>query len=186
MPTDNDNLPTPVELDTEVTPEKIAPGDQIIDGNFVIDAHGVRRAHNGHFVAGGAPPPGSGRPSTWGHSGLSYREFKQSMVIAFHRNGGTDWLTEWGRANPSLFFKLMGRMLGDNNPLVKSLVEVNINWASPERLSYQKTGEVIEDAAVVGVPAKLPNTPWRPIDPDTTAINASVRLGAELEVKKPK
>jgi len=107
---------------------------------------------------------------------------KRDALRAYQRLGGANWLVQ----NPTLLGKVLLRTLPTElNTDERRTLDVHITWAGPDRLSYQ--AKEIVDAEVVGpAPGKEPSTPWRPIDPDTTALNASARLGAELEVKKPK
>lgn len=110
MTTEASTTPFEGEVDDELhTPEVLAPGEEVIDGDFIIDSKGLKRLRDGRLLPGQALNP-NGRPKGSG-TGLRYREFKQSMVLAFHQNGGTAWLARWGLQNPSQFFRLMSRML---------------------------------------------------------------------------
>ena len=160
MPTD----PTPTSAtEWEVEEEDFTPegplkdGQEIIDGEFIIDKNGIKRRPNGH------PLPGIGiRPA--GKKAKSFREFKYSMLIAFHANGGTAWLTEWGARNPALFFKMMSKMIPQalNVEGQKAAVEVNISWATDQRLSYQNEPQVVDAA---------PSQPWKEPAPNAeTAV----------------
>lgn len=96
-PTQDDNLDV-----EDFTPEGLSPGDEVIDGDVIIDSNGVRRTRTGQLL------PGSKLGRT---KRLKYRQFKESMLSAFHANGGTAWLAEWGAQHPSQFFRLMARMI---------------------------------------------------------------------------
>lgn len=161
----NPELPTQAEWEVEqedFTPEgPLKDGQEIIDGDFIIDKNGIKRRPNGHPFPGGQGIRPAGKKTA------SFREFKHSLLIAYHANGGTQWLTEWGARNPALFFKLMSKMVPQavNSDAVKTAVEVNINWASKERLSYQ-------DAPVVITPTG--HAEWRD-KPDEAGIAAVLR-----------
>jgi hypothetical protein len=145
----SDNPNTPLQAEWEVEQEDFTPegplkdGQEIIDGNFIIDKNGVKRRPNGHPFPGGQGIRPAGKKTA------SFREFKHSMLIAFHANGGTQWLTEWGREHPALFFKLMAKMIPQATleGAAKTAIEVNIAWATKERLSYQHPPLINEAAA---------------------------------------
>jgi len=141
---------TPVSTEWEVEEEDFTPegplkdGQEIIDGQFIIDKNGVKRRPNGHPFPGGQGIRPAGKKTA------SFREFKHSMLIAFHANGGTQWLTEWGARNPALFFKLMSKMLPQAvNVDSRKVTEmtINIDWATKDRLSYRNDPQLVEEAA---------------------------------------
>jgi len=72
------------------------------------------------------------------------KRVEKAFLTAFELIGGVPRLVLWADQNPTEFYKLYGRMIGGPPPAPEGGISININWAGPERLSYQKTGEVID------------------------------------------
>lgn len=69
---------------------------------------------------------------------------EKAFINAFELIGGVSRLVMWADQNPTEFYKLYARLLPGGPPLEeKGVIQVTINWAGPERLSYQKA-EVID------------------------------------------
>lgn len=72
------------------------------------------------------------------------KRVEKAFLTAFELIGGVPRLVLWADQNPTEFFKLYGRMIGGPPPAPEGGVSITINWAGPDRLSYQKTGEVVD------------------------------------------
>ena len=51
----------------------------------------------------------AGRPK--GAKNIVGQSVRWNLLEAYRRNGGLEWLTSWGQANPDLFFPLLSKLL---------------------------------------------------------------------------
>lgn len=56
-------------------------------------------------------PPNAGKGRPKGAVNKTTAAFKTALVESFEANGGVPWLTDWGKKNPTDFFKLMGKLI---------------------------------------------------------------------------
>lgn len=152
---DDDTL----DLDPYTKDHPVTKDEVVRDGDFHIGMDGVRRAvrnERGHFVKG-TPRPGGGR-----RAGVKFREFRDSLIVAFHENGGTAWLAEWGRENPTAFFKLMGKMVPTQFQAEVTTRNIQISL-KPNALDLEGDGEgpllIDEEGNVVTLPAPPARVP---------------------------
>lgn len=81
-------------------------------------------------------------------------------VVLSHPGGPRQWFRE----NPAAHSKLLVKLATPIQQGADSIVNVNISWLSPERLSYKHTGPVSDPMDVVAKPA-LPDG-WKPLPED--------------------
>ena len=55
--------------------------------------------------------PNSGKGRIKGSQNKVTRAFKEAVLVAFHAMGGTAALTDWGRKNPTEFYKTASRLI---------------------------------------------------------------------------
>ena len=75
---------------------------------------------------------------------VSRKKVENAFLNAFELIGGVSRLALWADQNPTEFYRLYARLLPGGPPVEeKKDVQVTINWAGPERLSYAQ--EVMEN-----------------------------------------
>jgi hypothetical protein len=81
---------------------------------------------------------------------VSRKEVERTFHRAFEMIGGIQRFVLWADSNPTDFYKLWARTLPNSAPEGNGQINVNITWASNERLSYQAraVGGEVEDAVV--------------------------------------
>jgi hypothetical protein len=72
------------------------------------------------------------------------RAVERAFLNAFELIGGVPRLVLWADAHPGDFYKLYGRLLGGPPQDQAGNITINIEWAGPDRLSYQKTIDAID------------------------------------------
>jgi len=111
------------------------------------------------------------------HDRIMAAQFRADLWEAYKRAGGVDFLAQFAKEFPDKFVAAVVRSMPARVEQQSDLT-ITINWASPDRLSYQReqvieaepVAHVIENTADVVPPAKVAEqVPWRELDPNSVA-----------------
>lgn len=82
------------------------------------------------------------------------KRVEKAFLNAFELIGGVSRLVMWADQNPTEFYKLYARLLPGGPPLdERKDISITINWAGPDRLSYQKAEDIRTLTDVIDIPA---------------------------------